>query len=207
MSDTERNKLRRAVLAERDRLPVAERYRKSSLITSRLLRMPELIHAATVFVYMHFRSEVLTLELIRQLLVLKKNVAVPWTEIGTFRLLAIRITDPENQFRPGYCGIPEPLPSLVEHSACHPDTIDAVIVPGAVFDRSGGRLGYGGGFYDRFLARNAPRAVRISPAYELQLVHRVPLEPHDQCMDFVVTERKIYQCRRNRHAQDSCLPE
>jgi 5-formyltetrahydrofolate cyclo-ligase len=200
MSDIERNMLRRAVLAERDRLSVDERLRRSSMITSRLLRMPELIPAETIFVYMHFRSEVLTMELITQLLARAKNVTIPYVLADTSRMLAIRITDPEHQVIPGYYGIPEPLPPLLKHAACQPDTIDAVIVPGSVFDRGGRRLGYGGGFYDRFLALEAPQAVRISPAYELQLVERVPVEPHDQRMDFVVTEKTIYTCRRNRNA-------
>lgn len=206
MNTSDRNRLRRTVLAERDRLSAGERRRKSSLITAHLMEMQELMNAATVLVYMHFRSEVRTLELIRQLLAQGKTVAIPTTVTVKSRLLAVRITDPKIQVRPGYCGIPEPLPGLIDNSTCNPDDIDAVIVPGAVFDHCGGRLGYGGGYYDRFLALDAPRAVRVGPAFELQLVDRVPVEPHDQFVDFVVTERKVYDCRRYRHAENSCLP-
>lgn len=206
MNSIDRIELRRTVLARRDGLAENQRRRKGSLITSSLLAMPELFEAATVFVYIHYRSEVPTRELILLLLARKKTVAVPCTVPANSRLLAVSITDPDSQVRPGYRGIPEPFPWLVETGTCKPEEIDAVIVPGSVFDRRGGRLGYGGGYYDRFLAFDAPRAVRIGPAYELQLIKRVPLEPHDQLMDFVVTEKAVYDCRRNRHAQDSSVP-
>lgn len=205
MNSLDRNTLRRTVLARRDRLDDTERRRKGSRITSRLLAMPVLHNAATVFIYVHYRSEVPTRELISRLLTLKKRVAVPRTVPAAGRLLAVAITDPDTQLRPGYRGIPEPWPAAA--ATCRPEEIDAVIVPGSVYDRYGGRLGYGGGYYDRFLAQDAPGAVRVAPAFELQLVGRVPVEPHDQLMDFVVTENTIYDCGRNRHAQDSSIPE
>jgi len=205
MNASDRTMLRRVVLEKRDMLSPGEQQRRSSLITSRLVGMEELGGAAKVLVYMHFRSEVWTLELIRLLLAGGKTVSIPCVVPGASRLLAVRITDPVNQVRPGYCGIPEPLPGLLDHCACDPADIDVVIVPGSVFDRRGGRLGYGGGFYDRFLAVDAPGALRISPAYELQLIERVPVESHDQFMDFVVTERRIYACRRKRYGQNTRL--
>ena len=86
-----------------------------------------------------------------------------------------------------------------------PATIDTVLIPGSVFDPSGGRLGYGGGFYDRFLTEAAPRAIRLGVAFELQLVDQVPMEPHDQYMDILVTEQQIYDCRRIRNEKDSSV--
>lgn len=77
-----------------------------------------------------------------------------------------------------------------------PASIDVVIIPGSVFDRQGGRLGYGGGYYDRFLAQAAPQALRVALAYELQLVDAIKLQPHDQLMDWLVTEKTSYHCRR-----------
>ncbi|MDD3617764.1 MAG: 5-formyltetrahydrofolate cyclo-ligase [Desulfobulbaceae bacterium] len=205
MKASDRTKLRRAVLEERNLLSPGELQRRSTLITAGLLGMQELDRAATVLVYMHFRSEVRTLELIRLLLARGKTVSIPCVVPGVSRLLAVRITDPVNQVRPGYSGIPEPLPELLSHGICDPADLEVVIVPGSVFDRRGGRLGYGGGFYDRFLTVDAPGALRISPAYELQLVARVPMEPHDQFMDFVVTERRIYACGRNRYGRNTRL--
>jgi len=206
MDKKQRNTLRRQVLARRNRMTGREREEKSISISSRVMAIPEVNAARIILVYMHFRSEVQTTELINRITAAGKGLAIPLTRPEASQLTAVRITDPETQVAPGYCGIPEPLPQLVKQAFCDPRTIDAVAVPGSVFDRSGGRLGYGGGFYDRFLATAAPGALRIGLAFELQVMDRVPVEPHDQFMDFVVTEEKLYDCRRNRHAQNRCLP-
>jgi 5-formyltetrahydrofolate cyclo-ligase len=192
------------MLAERDRIPPHLLKARSLAITTRVLDLPVLANAAVVFVYMHFRSEVRTDALIRALLAMERTVCVPRTLPGQSRLLAVRISDPDHEVAPGYHGIPEPLPHLLTGGAViSPRDINAVIVPGSVFDSGGGRLGYGGGYYDRFLALEAPAAVRLALAFGMQLVDKVPAEPHDQYMDWVVTEEKLYDCRRNRHAQDS----
>lgn len=199
----ERTRMRQDILAERDRVSPQTLTDWSLAITTRLLDLPVLTSALVIFTYMHFRSEVRTGELIRALLARGGTVCVPKTLPGQSRLLAVRISDPDKDLAPGYCGIPEPLPHLLASAIVPPGEINVVIVPGAVFDPGGGRLGYGGGYYDRFLALEAPEAVRIAAAFELQLVEKVPAEPHDQLMDFVVTEKNMYDCRRYHHAQDS----
>jgi 5-formyltetrahydrofolate cyclo-ligase len=69
-------------------------------------------------------------------------------------------------------------------------------MPGSVFDLRGGRLGYGGGFYDRFLQTAAPQALRIGLAYDLQVVAAVPLQRHDQQLDYLVTETRTIRVDR-----------
>lgn len=69
-----------------------------------------------------------------------------------------------------------------------------ILTPGVAFDKTGGRMGYGGGYYDRYGAR-CPGAVRIGIAYECQLAEKLPLEPHDIPMEAVITETNIYECR------------
>jgi 5-formyltetrahydrofolate cyclo-ligase len=66
---------------------------------------------------------------------------------------------------------------------------DAVLVPGLGFDVNGGRLGRGGGFYDRLLA--AGTACRVGVAFECQVVEALPLEPHDRRMEFIITEQRV----------------
>jgi 5-formyltetrahydrofolate cyclo-ligase len=205
MNRQKRKNLRQTVLTKRNSLAERERTAKSISIASRIMKLPEMTNARVCFVYMHFRSEVRTTAIINYLLAAEQTVVMPCTLPHTSQLAAVEITDPEKQLVPGYCGIPEPLPALVATGACDPGIIDVAIVPGSVFDRFGGRLGYGGGYYDRFLATDAPRAVRIGVAFEMQMVERVPVEAHDQFMDFVVTEKNLYDCRRNRHAENSGL--
>jgi 5-formyltetrahydrofolate cyclo-ligase len=118
-------------------------------------------------------------------------------------LLAVPITDPARQLQPGCYGILEPTSAQV---VIEPARLDLALVPGSVFDRCGARLGYGGGFYDRFLSQDAPQALRIGLSFEIQLVDQVPTEVHDQFMDILVTEEQLYDCRRIHYAQNSHIP-
>ena len=158
--------------------------------------MKEAVGAACVFIYVNFRSEVETVGLIRQCLAREKMVAVPYTDVKRKALLPFRIDNPEKDLRPGYCAIPEPDP--LKAAKIPPEKIDIAVIPGSVFDIYGGRLGYGGGYYDRFLANDAPQALRIGFAFELQLADRVPLESHDQPLDILITEKRIVKIDHRR---------
>lgn len=151
--------------------------------------MAEFSAATTVLVYVSFRSEVETISLIRKCLEKGKRVAVPLTDPLTMGLKPFAITRPEDDLEPGSYGILEPVPERAEEVA--PSEIETVLVPGAVFDLRGDRLGYGGGCYDRFLDHDAPLAKRIGLAYELQVVDRVPALPHDKPLHVLVTEKRV----------------
>mgnify|MGYP002638911773 CR=1 FL=1 len=188
--------LRQKTLARRDLLSTSQQTLNSEQIRSRLLARPEVNACRTFLVYVNFRSEVQTLDLITELLGQGRVVAVPLTRVAARELLPVQITDPSQQLVPGYCGIPEPLSDYAEQHQIGPTTIEVVIVPGSVFDQYGGRLGYGGGYYDRFLADRAPGALRVGLAHDLQVVSRLDLAPHDQLLDLLVTEcREISSCR------------
>ena len=189
--------VRKTILARRDELSLAEQTEKSKKIIASLLELPEIQKASTVFVYVNFRSEVQTLPFLRWCIQQGKIITVPVTLVDEKKLQAIRITDPDTDLGPGYCAIPEPVSNLRRTMEIDPASIDVVVVPGSVFDRRGGRLGYGGGYYDRFLSRDAPGATRIALAYDLQLIETVDLQPHDQLMDRLITEKNSYSCRRN----------
>jgi len=181
--------LRRAILTQREQLSAEEQAGKSRAIAENLWRVKDFAQAATVLFYVNFRREVITRALIRQCLHQDKRVTVPLTVSRPARLIPYVIQDPDRDLHPGYCGIPEPDPD--RQPVVDPQLIDVVIVPGSVFDLQGGRLGYGGGYYDRFLTLDAPQACRIGLAYELQVVDVVPLLAHDQKMQILVTEKRI----------------
>jgi 5-formyltetrahydrofolate cyclo-ligase len=190
----DRQRLRAEILAQRDRLTKEQRSRKSKKIAENFWQLKEAGEAECVFVYVNFRSEVETLGLIHQCLAQKKLVTVPYTDVQNKALLPFKIIDPEIDLKPGYCAIPEPDP--LQAPKIPAGKIDIAVVPGSVFDSRGGRLGYGGGYYDRFLVKAAPQALRIGFAFELQLVDRVPLEPHDQPLDVLITEERIVHISR-----------
>lgn len=193
-----RKHLRKERLAERNLLNAEQRRSRSEEIQARLLEQPMIRDAGHLFIYVHFRSEVQTLALIEQCLAQGKTVSVPVTLPDESRLLAVQITDPAKQLEPGCFGIPEPTAERISRASIDPAEIDVVLVPGSVFDPKGGRLGYGGGYYDRFLTRDAPQARRVGLAYALQMLAQVPMQAHDQYMDMIMTEREIYQCGKVR---------
>jgi len=189
----ERATLRTNILTARNSLPAEERQRKSRTITARLLALPEFSASSNVFAYVSFRSEVETLDLIARCLKKGVVVSVPLTLPAEHRLLPYAITDTSRDLVPGYCSIPEPLQTL---PLVDPTSIEVVVVPGSVFDAKGGRLGYGGGYYDRFLQAAAPQALRIGLAFDLQVVEAVPLESHDQQLDYLITETRTIHLGR-----------
>lgn len=181
--------LRKQILAARNNMEPEAIRSKSRKICETLLDLEPVKACSTIFLYVSFRSEVYTIDLLDELLQLGKNVCVPITYVEEKRLDAIRITDPDSQLIPGYCNIPEPAPEIRTSHLVHPQDIDVVILPGSVFDERCGRFGYGGGFYDRFVSA-IPRAWRIALAFDLQIVEKAPLQPHDELLDLVVTESR-----------------
>jgi 5-formyltetrahydrofolate cyclo-ligase len=192
--DESRQDLRKRILRTRDRLSEHDRRHKSSSVMNNFLSLPEMRQWTTLFMYVNFRSEVETVELIKRCLRQGIRVAVPLVDASAVRMIPLLIEDPDKDLAPGYYDIPEPDPQ--KSLRVEPSEIDAAVIPGSVFDIHGGRLGYGGGYYDRFLVNDAPQARRVGFAFELQLVDKVELEPHDQPLDILITEKRIVNISR-----------
>jgi len=190
----DRQDLRQRILGERDALDGNKRHEKSISVMHNFWDLPGMQQWSTLFMYVSFRSEVETLELIKGCINLGIRVAVPLVDASAVCMIPLLIKDPERDLVPGYYNIPEPDPK--KSLPLNAGEIDAAVIPGSVFDIHGGRLGYGGGYYDRFLVNDAPQAKRIGLAYELQVVDKVPVEPHDQPLDILVTEKRIVNIRR-----------
>ena len=108
-------------------------------------------------------------------------------------MMSIQVTDPVAELFPGFKGIPEPKEEFANRFAIDPGRIDVAVVPCVACDRSGRRLGYGGGYYDVFLSQKAPQAQRVGICVEDQLVSAVPVAAHDAEMDVVITEEQVYR--------------
>lgn len=188
-SSVTRSAIRREILRQRDALPANQRQQKNASIHKRVLAEPAINKAQTIFTYINFRSEVETINLATLWLNNGKTICVPLTVAEDSRLVAYQIINPAKDLSSGYCRIPEPDPSTA--TPINPAHIDVIILPGSAFDLHGGRLGYGGGFYDRFLTSQAPHALRVGLAFELQITDRLPLLPHDQTLNVLITESRI----------------
>ncbi len=186
--------LRRDILLKRDSLSIDFINEASGKIAESLWAAAVFNRARLPFIYVSFRTEVFTHNLIRGRLDKGLPVAVPFTDVKNKRIVPVLIEDWERDLAPGSYGILEPYPSVIERHAVPSGTVDVVVAPGSVFDRHCGRYGYGGGYYDRFFEKEAPCAFRIGLCFQFQLLENIPLAPHDQLLDLLVTEREVIEC-------------
>ena len=112
-----------------------------------------------------------------------------------------RVHDLALDIAPGRWNIPEPRPGFCPRAA--PETVDWVLVPGVAFDAQGGRLGYGGGFYDRLLPLLRTDISRAAAAFELQMVDCVPRGKHDLAIDLIITETAAHAASLQRKESSS----
>jgi 5-formyltetrahydrofolate cyclo-ligase len=124
-------------------------------------------------------------------LALAEGKAVLWPRIGAAGELEAAAAQP-SELVADSAGAPAPPPSHVAQSLGRGDLL---IVPGVAFARDGARLGRGGGHYDRLLARSAG-AVSIGAAFDIQVVARLPTEPHDRRVDIVATPSEMWRTAR-----------
>jgi 5-formyltetrahydrofolate cyclo-ligase len=184
--------LRHEMLAKRDALSAEERLGKSSEIVNRLLKQPDIIKAKNIFTYVSFRSEVNTHGMIDSFLDQGKAVSVPFTDMNKKMIIPSIIKSVKNDLVPGTFGISEP----VAEKLCPmlDGDIDIVIMPGAAFSDKGCRIGYGGGFYDRFLQKKSISSYAL--AFDFQIIDEVPFSPeYDVKVDYIVTEKRIIETK------------
>lgn len=144
-----------------------------------------------IMAYASFGSELQTDEFLRHVLDQGKILLLPRVNRQRELLEVYWVQDPVQDLQVGTWGIREPRPGRCARVELA--VIDFVLVPGLAFDRRGGRLGYGGGFYDKLLAESlSPCAWLVAGAFESQMVEKVPVDEHDMPMDVVVTENGHY---------------
>ena len=179
--------LRRAVLAERDALPAADRSARGRAIVDRLLGLSETAAARTVLAFWSFGSEVDTAPLLERLLAAGTTVALP--RIEGSEVIPVVFTPGAPMTETAF-GAREPASGRVLGLS----ELDLVVVPGVAFDRSCRRVGYGRGFYDRLLAGTRQGTPAIAIAFALQVVDEVPNGPIDRRVDALVTEVEVIRC-------------
>ncbi len=175
----------------RHRVALPDKEGLSRAIWTRIVALPEYRQARRVVLYMDHRSEVHTRPFLNDVWLSGKQIVVPYCEGD--RLELFRLDHPD-ELEPGMLGILEPRSHwrLAVERAVRVEPGDLVIVPGVAFDRAGGRIGQGAGYYDRLLA-NAPAGVpRVGVAFECQLVEAIPQLAHDVRMHRVVTDKAVY---------------
>lgn len=179
--------LRSRLRNERLALRKGEAQVRSSAVCWSVISSPEFEKAECVALYRAMPGEVDTDEIFKTARQRGKVTIYPRVEAGKKDLVFCVVTDLQDM-KPGKWDILEPPPEAQQRDISEADLI---IVPGVAFDRKGGRLGQGGGFYDRVLKMRKPGAVAMGVAFEIQLVDEVPREPHDELIDCLATETGI----------------
>ena len=193
--------IRKKIIEKRDSLSKEEISKKSMAITESLLGTSEYSEAKNVLIYASMKSEVITDGIIEDALSKGKNVFCPKvTDKEKRQMTFVKIED-QDDFEKGYFGIREPV--ITDDSIICKDSgyNSLVIMPGVVFDRSRNRIGYGGGFYDTFLAANS-KVSKIALAFDCQLYEGAEngdsaefphelLDEHDVKPDKIITESEI----------------
>jgi len=183
----DKKRIRKEILGKRGALTEREVREHSLLIKEKLFGLREFKDAKLIMFYVSFRNEVRTEEMIEEAMASGKKIALPVTtpkkDMKPYLVFNLR-----EDLAPGRFGIPEPKER--PDRKVNAKDIDMIVVPGVAFDREGGRIGFGQGFYDRFL--NGTVSFCVGLAFELQVVETLPLEKYDETLDAIITERQIY---------------
>ena len=184
---TEKKKLRREMIAQRERLTPEQQREESILICRKVVDHHFFKQSQTILFYMPVRGEVDVRPAIEAAWKQGKRVALPRVERGA-KNMTLWFVDSYLQLEEGVYGILEPKKR--EEARVTPSELDLVIVPGVAFDVDGYRIGYGGGYYDRFFAK-WESLVRLGVGYSFQVVSTVYPEDHDQPLHGLITSEQV----------------
>lgn len=187
--------LRRSVLAARRDLTRDERLQASRAAVERLLRLPEVWRAQVVALYVAMPDEVdpwHAYQFLRD-----REIRILYPRVRGEHLELAEARDPTT-LPTGFRGIPEPTGPTID-----PEVVDAMVLPGVAFDLDGGRLGQGGGHYDRLTPHLPEDTVRIGLCFSCQVVPVVPRDEHDQLVDVVVTDHALHRTGARREPRDA----
>lgn len=182
--------LRTLIVGHRNAIPPEVRLSRSDAIWKRLVEVPDFQTARQALFFITLGSEVETGVMRRMCRDLGMAVAAPRAESRS-RSMHFHLLPDDDALIVGPYGVLQPPP---EAPLAPLDSGSVVLVPGSVFDRSGNRLGMGGGFYDRWLADEGRGLPTIGLAYQEQVVERVPASAHDVPVDWLVTDQETCEC-------------
>jgi 5-formyltetrahydrofolate cyclo-ligase len=172
-------------------LSPAERHARSLAACHQLAATREFKDAQLIMIYLSMPTELETSTLALRAWQEGKSIAVPRVDWNNNHMVPVEIRSLDVDMRTTGPGVREPVTGTVVPLGL----IDLVVVPGQAFDRHGGRLGRGRGFYDRFLSQQDIQAVSCGLCFHEQLLaDPLPVEPHDKHMNLVITDREVIHC-------------
>lgn len=179
-----KKEVREAMGQRRKEMSSQERQQRNRCIRENLLALEEIKSADSIFSFVSYGTEADTLSLLSLFLRQGRLVAVP--KVFGKEMAFYRIADLE-ELKPGFRGIPEPPETCPVRGEA-----GAMLLPGLAFDRERNRVGYGGGYYDRYLAEEAGAGlVTVAIAFDFQVVERLDVDAYDWRPDILVTDRQV----------------
>ena len=188
----QKHRLRKVIRECREALSREQAWALSRCVQTTTLELECYRCAAAVLLYAAVGNEVATNLIFDDARSAGRPVYYPVADPAA-RSLDFRAVRSPDDLRRGHFGVPEPGDG--ERFAPERSVAAVVFVPGLAFSLSGQRLGRGGGFYDRFLASTGPGVTAVGLAYSFQVLERLPQEPWDRRLDYVVTERAVHDAR------------
>ncbi len=184
--------IRRKILDRRQSQDPEVRADHSRRIITALLRHEAFIQAKAVLVYLSKDEEVGTDALLAPAFESGKRVFVPVVERDSNELRIAELSGPDTRYQLGRFGIRQPVKEDLKFVS--PEAVDLVVAPGVAFDRKGGRIGHGQGYYDRLLRRLGSHVTRVALAFDFQVLDAVPQDGSDLRMDTLITEKSTINC-------------
>lgn len=185
--------IRQRIIAARKKITAEKRSRMSRAIAARIAGLGTYRKAGTVLAYLNFGAEFAAEELVRNAMLEGKRVLLPKVNRATNELDVYLVADLERDVAPGLWDIREPLAERCTRVDALEEA-DFILLPGVAFGRDGARLGYGGGFYDKLLARMTHKPALVAGAYAMQIVEDIPQEATDRKVEWLVTENETIHC-------------
>ena len=182
---------RTEILAFRDSMNIEEVTAKSDEIKNKLISTTMYAEAKHIFSFLSFNKEARTKSIIDDCLQKGKQVYIPLCNMEIREIILCHM-EGWNELRPNRMGILEPTKESIK--IADRKILDLAIVPGAVFDRKGNRIGYGAGYYDKFFSSLKKNIIKIAVCYSFQVVDHITPDAHDVPMDYIITEKEIIKC-------------
>ena len=181
-----KNEMRRQWIAERKNIPDDIKKENGQVIFEKFISQREYADCDSVFIYVSMKNEVPTTDIINRALKDGKTVAVP-VSLKDRKMFFVKIESLDNLVK-NSLGVYEPVCGIDKEIIPSEKTL--LVVPGVAFDIYGGRMGYGGGYYDTYIEKYKVEN-RTTLAFDIQIKDRVPRESHDKLMKKIITEKRI----------------
>jgi len=184
----EKEDIRKMLLDRRNDFSKEEVVERSRIIKRKLLKLPEFREAKKIMIYLHFGNEVKTSGIIKECILQGKEVFIPINDFEKNEFYISKFPGYDNLERDKF-GIPSPKKELIK--AEDPSKLDMIIAPGVAFDLEGNRIGFGRGFFDKFISSLEEKVLVIGLCFDFQLLDSIPADKNDIPMNEIITEKRL----------------